>query len=63
MGIAVTGKGRIGSPESGLSSPCLGNAMNEWLLKSETLKAIGAPSDIKFINLDNGHGNGSLPYS
>lgn len=52
--------GRIGSdapkPHSGLSSPCLGTAMNTWLLQPDTLEAIGAPANISFINLDNGHG-------
>lgn len=41
---------------SGLNSPCLGQAMPEWLLRNDTLKALGAPLDTKFINLDNGHG-------
>jgi len=41
---------------SGISSACLGNAMNEWLLLPQTLKAIGAPANSSFINLDNGHG-------
>lgn len=48
----VTGKQQY----SGLSSPCLGNVLNEWLLLPETLSAIGAPSNSIFINLDNGHG-------
>ena len=41
---------------SDLSSPCLGSAMNTWLLLPETLDAIGAPKGSNFINLDNGHG-------
>jgi len=42
--------------DSELNSPCLGNAMNEWLLLPQTLTAIGAPLDTNFTNLDNGHG-------
>jgi hypothetical protein len=45
-----------GGDSSGLSSPCLGNAMNDWFLLPETLAAIGAPNNSAFINLDNGHG-------
>jgi len=30
--------------------------MNTWLLHPETLKAIAAPNNTSFINLDNGHG-------
>lgn len=41
---------------SGLSSPCLGNVLAEWLLTNATLAAIGAPLNSNFINLDNGHG-------
>ncbi|CAE8706644.1 unnamed protein product [Polarella glacialis] len=37
-------------------SPCLGNSISEWLLRPETLAAIGAPANSSFINLDNGHG-------
>lgn len=42
--------------DSSLNSPCLGNAMNEWLLHPATLQAIAAPNNTNFINLDNGHG-------
>jgi len=42
--------------DSGLSSPCLANAMPAWFAHKETLKAIGAPDGIAFINLDNGIG-------
>jgi len=42
--------------ESGLSSPCLGSAMEEWLNLTATLDAIHAPSTSVFWNLDNGHG-------
>lgn len=51
--------GRLGGKvpdNSGLSSPCLGSAMNTWLLHPATLEAIGAPLNTSFINLDNGHG-------
>ena len=41
---------------SGLSSPCLGDALPQWLLLNATLEAIGAPAGSSFINLDNGHG-------
>jgi cathepsin A (carboxypeptidase C) len=41
---------------SGLSSPCLGDALPQWLLLDATLAAIGAPAGSSFINLDNGHG-------
>eukprot|EP00929_Paragymnodinium_shiwhaense_P122468 TRINITY_DN9521_c0_g1_i1.p1 TRINITY_DN9521_c0_g1~~TRINITY_DN9521_c0_g1_i1.p1 ORF type:complete len:634 (+),score=135.06 TRINITY_DN9521_c0_g1_i1:94-1902(+) len=44
------------SGESGTSSPCLGDAMPIWFSKNVSLKAIGAPDNIRFINLDNGHG-------
>jgi hypothetical protein len=43
-------------PGSGLSSPCIGSAMSDWLALNETRKALGIPVDTKFINLDNGHG-------
>merc|ERR1711871_1583438 len=49
---AATGKRH----DSLLSSPCLGNAMSEWLLLPETLEAIHSPQNSSFINLDNGHG-------
>lgn len=42
--------------DSGLSSPCLGSAMDEWLNLTATLEAIHAPSTSVFWNLDNGHG-------
>ena len=42
--------------QSGVSSPCLGHAMADWFKLNETLKAIGAPLNAAFINLDNGHG-------
>jgi len=45
-----------GGHDSGLSSPCLSGAMNEWLLHPATLEAIAAPLNTSFINLDNGHG-------
>ena len=45
-----------GDGDSGLGSPCLGHAMSDWLAMAETKAAIGAPADIAFINLDNGHG-------
>ena len=45
-----------GNGDSGLGSPCLGHAMSTWFTLNETLEAIGAPLDSKFINLDNGHG-------
>ncbi len=48
--------GGAGGDASGVSSPCLGTAMNEWFLLPQTLKAIGAPEGSAFINLDNGHG-------
>ena len=41
---------------SGLSSPCLGEAMDIWFKHNSTLDAIGAPLGINFVNLDNGHG-------
>jgi serine carboxypeptidase-like clade I len=48
--------GNKGGDASGVSSPCLGSAMNDWFLLPETLEAIGAPYNSSFINLDNGHG-------
>jgi len=45
-----------GGDSSGVSSPCLGSAMNDWFLLPETLAAINAPNNSAFINLDNGHG-------
>jgi len=53
LGLQV---GAFQHDDSELSSPCLGGAMNEWLLLPATLEAIGAPKDSNFINLDNGHG-------
>lgn len=52
MGASVTGK----KSWSGLSSPCFGGALPDWLLRNDTLKAIGAIAGSSFINLDNGHG-------
>jgi len=49
---AISGKKHY----SGLNSPCLGTAMADWLNRSDTLAALGAPADTNFINLDNGHG-------
>eukprot|EP00931_Biecheleriopsis_adriatica_P063757 TRINITY_DN38675_c0_g1_i1.p1 TRINITY_DN38675_c0_g1~~TRINITY_DN38675_c0_g1_i1.p1 ORF type:complete len:368 (+),score=83.25 TRINITY_DN38675_c0_g1_i1:99-1106(+) len=45
-----------GDGDGGVGSPCLGDSISEWLMKPETLSAIGAPAKSKFINLDNGHG-------
>jgi hypothetical protein len=58
---AIFKKGNVGgvSPgegDSGLGSPCLAGAMNEWFALPETLKAVGALPGSKFLNLDNGHG-------
>lgn len=54
--LAQFARTRLGTAEqhfSGVSSPCLGSAMGDWLLLPETLAAIGAPANSSFINLDN----------
>lgn len=45
-----------GAGDGGVGSPCLGDAMPEWLLLPATLKALGADADSSFNNVDNGIG-------
>ena len=45
-----------GQGHSGGGAACSGNALDEWLLRNETLDAIGVSRDANFVNLDNGHG-------
>eukprot|EP00854_Cymbomonas_tetramitiformis_P004423 gene4423-5432_t len=56
MRNVVSAAASPGDRDGGLGSPCLGNSLPDWLLRPETLAAIGAPEGSVFISLDNGHG-------
>ena len=45
-----------GDGDGGVGSPCLADAMPDWLLLEKTLAAIGAPANSSFNNVDNGIG-------
>jgi len=45
-----------GDGDGGVGSVCLGDSMSTWLLRPETIQALGIMNGSAFINLDNGHG-------
>ena len=45
-----------GDQDGGVGSPCLGNALPDWLLQDETLAALGVIAGSRFVNTDNGEG-------
>lgn len=54
-----------GDGDGGVGSPCLGDSMSTWVLKPDTIAAIGVMNGSNFINLDNGHGfnyTSNLPF-
>ena len=54
---AATAGASFGDGDGGVGSACLtASAMTEWLLRPDTLAAIGLRADAAFVNLDNGRG-------